>query len=130
MVDFPKLTRWWQARGDEVPLTGSRIQVAVAAVTFILLPSALLLACLDRAPKLHLAAMFAGGFGLYVAQALSALCGLECVSARAAGVSQGPLGWKAWRLALALGSALISLLLFPLWRLPSYEQRARKVHRT
>ncbi|CAE7761722.1 uhpC [Symbiodinium sp. CCMP2456] len=142
--------RWWQARGDEAPLTGSRIQVAVAAVTFILLPAALLLACLDRAPKLHFAAMFAGGFGLYVAQALSALCGLESVSARAAGVSQGllgwaaytgaaaaglplgwliqgPFGWKAWRLSLALGSALISVLLLPLWRLPSYEQRARKV---
>ena len=33
--------------------------------------------------------MFALGLGLYVAQSLCALCGLELVSGRAAGVSQG-----------------------------------------
>ena len=84
-----------------------------------------------------------------MAQALSALCGLESVSARAAGVSQGllgwaaytgaaasglplswliqgPWGWNAWRAALTLGCTAITALLLPLWRLPSYEQRRRK----
>lgn len=36
--------------------------------------------------------MFALGLGLYVAQSLCALCGLELVSGRAAGVSQGGRG--------------------------------------
>ena len=36
--------------------------------------------------------MFALGLGLYVAQSLCALSGLELVSGRAAGVSQGRLG--------------------------------------
>ncbi|CAE7507122.1 uhpC, partial [Symbiodinium pilosum] len=128
---------WWQRRGKESSLVGCRIQVAVVAVTCILLPAALVLAFLSQAPRLHFAAMFAGGFGLYTAQALSALCGLESVSARAAGVSQGllgwaaytgaataglplswliqgPFGWNAWRATMALGSAAISALLLPL----------------
>ena len=37
--------------------------------------------------------MFALGLGLYVAQSLCALCGLELVSGRAAGVSQGGVHW-------------------------------------
>ena len=40
--------------------------------------------------------MFALGLGLYVAQSLCALSGLELVSGRAAGVSQGWLVGGVW----------------------------------
>ena len=143
LVSGPLSDKYWHLQGSEAPLVGSRLQVASAAVLAILVPS--MMSVVFGPSRISFVAMFCVGFSLYVAQSLAALSGLELVTGRAAGVSQGLLGWSAytgaaasglplgwiiqstgwqsWRLVMAGGSMLVVLLFLPLWRLPSNEQR-------
>lgn len=144
LASGPLSDAYWRSRGADAPLVGCRLQVASVTVFAMLVPAVLLVV---GAPggKVSFVAMFCLGCGLYVAQALTALSGLELADGRAAGVSQGLLGWsaytgaaaaglplggliqssgwQAWRLILAVASMLVAALFLPLWRSPSNEQR-------
>lgn len=152
VLSGPLSDRYWHLRGGETgaagaagaPLVGCRVQVAMTFVICVLVPSVFTVVFAPGG-RIGYPAMFALGLGLYVAQSLCALCGLELVSSRAAGVSQGLLGWsaytgaaaaglplgwliqssgwQAWRMLMAGGALLVTALLLPLWRLPSNEQR-------
>lgn len=147
VVSGPLSDRYWQLRGVRAPVVGCRVQVAVTFVLCVLVP-AVFTVVFSPGGRVGYPAMFALGLGLYVAQSLCALSGLELVSGRAAGVSQGLLGWSAytgaaaaglpmgwliqstgwqvWRLLMAGGALLVTALLLPLWRVPSNEQRRLK----
>jgi len=138
-------------RQPDGPIVGIRVETSLMAVACMLLPAVAVLPLLpDTAgPLAYLPVLFCSGFGLYVAQALTALCGLELVPRRAIGVSQGflgfaayvgaasaglplgyliegPLGWTAWHASLLLGCLGVIAMLIPLRSLESYSQREAK----
>mmetsp|Transcript_96922 Transcript_96922/g.269639 ORF Transcript_96922/g.269639 Transcript_96922/m.269639 type:complete len:560 (-) Transcript_96922:119-1798(-) len=133
------------------PLVGSRVEVAV----FFILGLAASLGMLVSLPAAQAGsfasacALFAAGFFLYGPQALLALCGMELVSRRAVGASQGvlglaayfgaalsglpfgwllqrPYGWQAWRTAMLSCTLGVVLAVLPLRRVSSREQRDAK----
>lgn len=140
-------------RRPDAPIVGIRVETAVVSIGAILLPAIAALCILppDGSVSSFVLALFAAGFGLYVCQALTALCGLELVPRRAVGVSQGflglaayvgaasaglPLGWmiqghggwRAWKIAMLASCAVAFLLLVPLRQMPSREQRKAGTH--
>ncbi|CAK9009709.1 unnamed protein product [Durusdinium trenchii] len=86
LVSGPLSDKYWHLRGSGAPLVGCRVQVASASVLAILLPA--MITVVFGPSRISFIAMFAVGFGLYVAQALAALSGLELVTGRAAGVEE------------------------------------------
>jgi len=135
-------------RQKQGPIVGIRIETALMAVACSLFPAVLSLPFLpaNAGPASYLPVLFFAGFGLYVVQSLTALCGLELCPRRAIGVSQGflgmvayvgaastglplgiliqgRLGWNAWRGFLIVGCLGIFAVLLPLRTLPSYAQQ-------
>eukprot|EP00929_Paragymnodinium_shiwhaense_P066371 TRINITY_DN33285_c1_g1_i4.p1 TRINITY_DN33285_c1_g1~~TRINITY_DN33285_c1_g1_i4.p1 ORF type:complete len:266 (-),score=16.44 TRINITY_DN33285_c1_g1_i4:27-824(-) len=129
---------------------GCRVQVALASLVVLVLSLVgLLWLPLEHVGSLTAALLlFSIGFSLYGPQGLIGLCGMEAVPSSAAGVSQGALGiaayggaslaglplgwllqsrvgWNGWRVALLLLSSGIILVLMPLCRTKSFQQRLR-----
>jgi len=135
-------------QNPSAPIVGLRLDTVSIAVAAVLTPAVLALCLLpDAAGAISYSViLFAAGFGLYVAQALAALCGMELVPRRAIGVSQGFLGWtayfgascaglplglliqgaagwNAWRFTLVLCCIGVLAMIVPLRKMPSRIQR-------
>jgi len=128
------------------PIVGVRVQTCLLSIAFFLLPALVALCSTPplTGPLTYSIALFATGFGIYVIQALTALCGMELVPRRAVGISQGFLGltayigaaaagmplvwciqnfgWAAWRASLLLGCGAVLFALSPLRQASSHEQ--------
>mmetsp|Transcript_113165 Transcript_113165/g.292710 ORF Transcript_113165/g.292710 Transcript_113165/m.292710 type:complete len:620 (+) Transcript_113165:97-1956(+) len=140
-------------RQPDGPVVGIRVETSLLAVAGLLFPAVAVLPLLPgcAGPLTYLPVLFCSGFGLYVAQALTALCGLELVPRRAIGVSQGflglaayvgaasaglplgcliqgSMGWSAWHGFLFLGCLGVIAMLIPLRHLESYGQREARRH--
>lgn len=136
------------ARHPDGPIVGIRVETSLLAVAGLLLPAVAAICVLPASagPATFVPVLFCAGFGLYVAQSLTALCGLELVPRKAVGVSQGflglaayvgaaaaglplgiliqgPMGWTAWHMSLLLSCLGVIAVLLPLRRVPSYGQR-------